>query len=563
MTRPLLCCLTLGLAVMGCGGDDNEGASPAPGVASEYMVLAGFEEPTTPSPATIARGTARAVPDSLAAAVPSDSPLRDAQGDIDFNRIGVLRSHATPARARAVIVAIPGFGAGATSMRLLAERVVERSGGALEVWTIDRRENLLEDLRGMNAAEAAHDAEIAARYYRQGAELQGQRHHPVEPGDVVFMAEWGVDVLMRDVRTVVRRVHADLPRLPIYLAGHSTGAFFAPAYAAYDFDSGPGIDPGHADLAGLILLDGGPGAFPSRFEAPLVTERQYLDGGGVPLPPHLLAGGFRLAGLRKLRAPNLSDPGQYAFFNVAGLFSPAIVQDFELDAMRSQFAGGARSPTSSPAATNRFAFGARFDNDFAGVNPLRGSIGFAAGGAANVTQTSDLAGINPRGLFLPKDLSPVLQDWSDIDHVTPAEYTPLGDLAQAFYVGPTNAWEWYFPTRLVLDLLLVSNLDTSTLSADMRAELTRFGAPALDVTQNHAVALPVLAIRCEHGIVQSTKPNATAAEDEAILQPYFDSLATPRDALHVHTIPGYYHLDIVAAKDNPAVQLIADFATPQ
>lgn len=554
------CFLLIVLGVMGCG-DDGGGTAPSAGTSTEFVVIAGFEEPRTPSAATIARGTALPPPAALAAAVPPDSPLRDTQGELNFNRLGLLRIRATsPRRPRAVVVLIPGFGAGAGSLRLLGQRVVEKSAGGIEVWAVERRENLLEDVFGMNAAEAAGDAEIAARYYHDGTELRGRRYHPIEPADVVFMAEWGIDVLVRDVRAVVRRVQAEQPGVPIYLGGHSFGAFFAPVYAAYDFDPGPAVDPGFADLAGLILLDGGPGAFPPRFGAPLVSDQQFLDGGSVPLPPHLLPGGLPLAGLRKLRAPDLAKEVQHAFFNFPGLFTPAIVQDYEIDAMRSQFAGGAQSPSFALPATNRFAFAAHFDNDFAPVSPLRASVGFAGGGAPNLTETFDLTGVNPGlRLFVAKDLSPALQRWLDFDQVTPPEYTRLSDLANAMFAGPTNTWEWYFPTRFAHDAFLVANLDTSNLSADVRAELTAFGAPALDVTQNHQVVLPVLAIRGERGIVQSRKPDATTADDEAVLDPYFESLATPRAAVQVQSIPGFYHLDIILATDNPAAQMIVDF----
>jgi hypothetical protein len=549
----------MALAVSGCGDDAEQ--TPGGGTATEFVVLAGFEEPRTPSPATVARGTALPVPAQLAAAVPADSPLRDANGDLDFNRVGALRIHAVSAdRPRAIVVIIPGFGAGAGSLQQLGEHIVESSAGGVEFWAVERRENLLEDVSGMNAAAAAGDAEIAAGYYHDGTEQRGRRYHPIDPADIVFMAEWGIDVLMRDVRAVVQRAHAEHPDVPIYLGGHSFGAFFTPVYAAYDFDPGPNVDPGFADLAGLILLDGGPGAFPPSFSAPLVSDRQFLDGGSVPLPPNLLPAAFPLAGLRKLRLPDLTKEVQHAFFDFPGLFTPDIVQDYEIDAMRSRFAGNARSPAFAPPATNDFAFATHFDNDFAPVSPLRASLGFAAGGAANLNQTFDLTGVNPgMHLYVAKDLSPDLQRWLDSDQVMPPEHTRLADLANAMFAGATNTWEWYFPSRLAHDAFLVANLDTSSLSAEVHAELTAFGAPALEVTQNHQVALPVLAIRGERGIVQSRSANATTTDDEAVLEPYFASLATPREAIQVHSLPGFYHLDIILAEDNPVVQLIVDF----
>jgi hypothetical protein len=555
-------CATVLLSITlltGCG--DDESVPPMAQTSTEYVVVAGFEEPTTPSPDTLARGTARPLPASLAAAVPPDSMLRDAQGNVNFNQLGVLRiRRASVQRPHAIVIVIPGFSAGANSLRFLAEKVLAESSGDIEMWLIDRRENLLEDLFGMQRAEAAGEAEMAVRYYQDAGEVQGRRYVPIQAGDVLFMAEWGVDVLMRDVRAVVRRAQAERPGVPIYLGGHSFGAYLAPAYAAYDFDPGPGIDPGFADLSGLILLDGGPGAFPTRFDAPQLVDRRFLDGGPVALPPHILISGLTIGGLRKLRAPDLTQEVQYPFFQVTGLLSPTVLQQWELDAMRSQFAGAERSPTFMPPADNRFVFAQHFDNDFASIPALRAAVGFVPGGLAALIETPDLAGVNPGGhLYLPKDLSPALQTWQPFDQLTPAEFTSLDDLAEAFFSRPTNTWEWYFPSRLVHDALLASNLDTSALSAEVRTELTRFGAPALEITQNHRVALPILAVRGEFGIVHSTRPNATVQDHEAVLQPYFDSLATPPAEIQVHTLAGFYHLDIVLARNNPAAQMIVDF----
>ena len=59
----------------------------------------------------------------------------------------------------AILVLIPGFMGGANSFDYIGRQLVsmaEAEGvGSLEVWAVDRRTNCLEDLTGMNAAEAA------------------------------------------------------------------------------------------------------------------------------------------------------------------------------------------------------------------------------------------------------------------------------------------------------------------------------------------------------------------------------------------------------------------------
>ena len=54
--------------------------------------------------------------------------------------------------------------------------------------------------------------------------------------------------------------------------------------------------------------------------------------------------------------------------------------------------------------------------------------------------------------------------WIDAPDVDPPEWTPMGNLAHSFFDGRTNLAEWYFPTRLVLDVSAVRGLDTNSTS---------------------------------------------------------------------------------------------------
>ena len=71
---------------------------------------------------------------------------------------------------------IPGFMGGANSFDYIGRQLVSMAEadagvGSLEVWAMERRTNCLEDLTGMNAAEAAGDPGIAVDYYYHGVEV--------------------------------------------------------------------------------------------------------------------------------------------------------------------------------------------------------------------------------------------------------------------------------------------------------------------------------------------------------------------------------------------------------
>lgn len=294
-----------------------------------------------------------------------------------------------PARAKTVLVLIPGTNGGAGSVAPLAEALVDRVRG-LQVWAFDRRGNAFEDTSGFRGGDLARarDQYLSFRFERTLA------------ADVPFVADWGFATEMNDLRRVIRRA-SDGGRHRVILGGHSRGASSAVAYAAWDF-AGRG---GHEALDGLVLVDGGLGAFgPQGF-----TERQATDG------------------LAEIRAGRLfTDPLGAGIPEAGPVFA-------ELLALHARLAPGERSPIQDhplvPAAlrppfpvTNEAFLGYVLDRT---TSPRSlAALHVRAGGLA---ATGD-----PRG-------------WRD------GEATPIQRLARAFSREPGNAAEWYYPQRLVLD----------------------------------------------------------------------------------------------------------------
>lgn len=156
-----------------------------------------------------------------------------------------------PTDATRALILVPGLGGGAGNFAVLAPTLVERVSN-LQVWTVDRRGDRLEDTLGFATGEPA----AAYRYYFERLALGTQTFDPNRATTVPGAARWGLALALRDLRAVVQRARSGGRK--VLLGGHSLGAATAAAYAAWDFAG----TPGHRDLAGLVLIDGGAlGAF--------------------------------------------------------------------------------------------------------------------------------------------------------------------------------------------------------------------------------------------------------------------------------------------------------------
>jgi hypothetical protein len=76
----------------------------------------------------------------------------------DLDRVGVLQ--VGPERAKNVLVLSPGTSAGAGYFLPLAEDVVSRTHGRWQVWSVERRENLLEDQSVLDQAKQGTDSRL-------------------------------------------------------------------------------------------------------------------------------------------------------------------------------------------------------------------------------------------------------------------------------------------------------------------------------------------------------------------------------------------------------------------
>ena len=349
-----------------------------------------------------------------------------APGPAQFNQVTVHQFG--PASGKRVLVLMPGTQGGAGDFTLDARYLVKRVPG-LQVWAIDRRTQALEDTATFAAAERGEvSLQQAFDYYLNfgGFHFRGADEDP-------YAREWGMGVALNDAHAVVQlaRRHG---RRQVVLGGHSLGASLTAAYAAWDFDG----RPGYKDLAGLVLIDGGLlGSFDAynlaqaqHAVADLQTSNPFLDLLGIGLPE--AAGLFaEIGGLYAEKEPTASATTLQSYPLLPAQFNPPF------------------------PVTNRALFGYAFDRD---------------------SSPPDLSLLHINGGALAPSGNP--RDWAD------GGVTPVSRLAATFGQEPTNAVEWYFPTRLTID----------TNGADQMTQNDVANFLGLRLTHTRKVNLPLYAI---------------------------------------------------------------------
>ena len=212
-----------------------------------------------------------------------------------YNKVGVIKIG--PRGAKNVLVLEPGTSAGSAYFVPLARWIVSKAGG-WQVWSVERRENLLEDQSELNLYKQ-HKASPAQLfdYYLGYLKDKSITHHfqTIPTASVEFAKQWGMNVAVQDLHTVIGA--AKKLGGKVVLGGHSLGGTVVTAYATWDFNGRAGAD----NLAGLVYIDGGSAPTPTTrsqsgaaepFTAAQATqELQALD--NPQTTPWLSFGGSR------------------------------------------------------------------------------------------------------------------------------------------------------------------------------------------------------------------------------------------------------------------------------
>ena len=227
-----------------------------------------------------------------------------------YDKVGVIKIGSP--RAKNVLVLEPGTSAGAAYFVPLAKWLVSRERG-WQVWSVERRENLLEDQSMLNAGKLGNATAGQVFDYYLGYlsnPLITDHYQPLASTADRFAKQWGMNVAVRDLHTVITKA-ASLGG-KVVLGGHSLGGSVVTAYATWDFGGHPGAD----QLAGLVYDDGAssesaetaPAARTHLGELDAPSQPPWFSFGGIPAP---YAGLFETTGaLGAITSPDTPSLGQ-------------------------------------------------------------------------------------------------------------------------------------------------------------------------------------------------------------------------------------------------------------
>jgi len=237
-----------------------------------------------------------------------------------YNKVGILKVGSTSAKN--VLVLEPGTSAGGTYFVPLAKWIVSKNSG-WQVWSVERRENLLEDQSDLDLyKEHKVTTTQLFDYYLGYLKNPSIAHHfhSIPNSSVGFASQWGMSVAVQDLHVVIDA--AKKLGGQVVLGGHSLGGSVVTAYATWDFAGRAGAD----DLAGLVYIDGGSSPIPISAES-ATQDLEKLDAPGAS--PWLSFGGISApyAGLFEATgsASALQDPNAPSLGQASGLLPSDIL----------------------------------------------------------------------------------------------------------------------------------------------------------------------------------------------------------------------------------------------
>ncbi len=425
----------------------------------------------------------------------------------NLDRVGVLK--VGDPRAKNVLVLNPGTSASSTYFRPLADDIVSQTQGGWQVWSVERRENQLEDHSLLDRAkQGTVDTQGAFDYYLGWLANPAITNHfqLIPDSSVGFGRDWGMKVTVEDLHRVVEEARRHGSR--VVMGGHSLGGSITTAYATWDFNGKPGAK----DLSGLVYIDGGSSPTPVTPEQAaqslqsLQTSSPWLSFGGIPAP---FAGLFSAGGsCATVYDPDSPSPG-YTFPLLPANLKPPL--------------------PAGVVPTNEAQYGFALDND---TSP---SSLIAAQGHIGHLATSG----NPRG-WIDDEISPIRRFASMfcgagiLGHDGTAWYHPLRLTIDSGAVAAGNA----NPAQGVLDLRAIHGDD---LSKHMRiyafgAELggERVLAAAQILAQQSGIPASQLTLVNRQSTYSHNDPSAASPRNDFVanLIPFLAKIGKPSPLSH-------------------------------
>jgi hypothetical protein len=347
---------------------------------------------------------------------------------LKYDKVGVIKIGSP--RAKNVLVLEPGTSAGSAYFVPLAKWLVSKEKG-WQVWSVERRENLLEDQSVLNAGKTGKAPASQVFDYYLGYlsnPLITQHYEPLAPTADAFAKQWGMNVAVQDLHTVLTRAVSLGGK--VVLGGHSLGGSVVTAYATWDFGGHAGAD----QLAGLVYDDGASigsaetaqTAHTALGQLDASSQTPWLSFGGIPAP---YAGLFETTGaLGAITSPNTPSLGQ-AFPGLPADLKPPV------------------------PVTNLAQYGYALN---AGTSPSTLAAAQAHLGAGVSTTTID----GDHG-------------WNSAGALTPIRR--FATMFSGYGLPGVDGVEWYFPQRLTDDTAAVDNglANPAQKVLDVRATMGR------------------------------------------------------------------------------------------
>jgi pimeloyl-ACP methyl ester carboxylesterase len=387
--------------------------------------------------------------------------------NVNLNQVGVIKIGS--ARAKNVMVFVPGTSGGAAYIVPFAKSIVERLPD-WQVWSVERRENLLEDQSMITKAKRGSATPAQLFHYYLGYLTEGVPAKPhmnqIPPSAVAFARNWGMNVTVEDLHTVIESAKGLGGK--VVLSGHSLGGSVVTAYATWDFAGQPGAN----GLSGLVYDDGGSGPTPitkeqaeERLEK-LSKGSPWLAFGGIGAP--FLGLFSALGAMGTVQAPN----------------EASLAENFPLlpSNLKPKNEKGELIPVTNEA---EFGFGVNV-----GSSPPN-LIAAQVHAGTGISETANEEG---------------LHTWNGEGALSPLRR--YADMLAGTGVSRADGSEWYFPERLTIDTGAVAEGNDN---------------PAQEVLGEHAVhghelptSLKILAIGTELGKGNVTKAAEILAEQSGI-----------------------------------------------
>ncbi|MCM6772601.1 hypothetical protein NDR87_00040 [Nocardia sp. CDC159] len=500
---------------------------------------------------------------SLSLPLPAGAPAHPAACDrVGFRRYRLADGPEVSAEADRVVIQQPGMLAGAVGSDSVAFNTVRSArslGQRIEFWALARRSSCLDENTGFDYALETGDYLDAVDYYFNGKPIGGQRFPGFKSSaDLPVLDFMGLERVVRDEYEIM--VHeipdAAARQRKFVCTGISLGGLVTGFFADWDFDGRPGSDQCAAFAAQDSMISSDPAAIQNSpllrgiADAVVGTTASVVETAlRAGLTPRIL-GPTPILGTRALMIMRLAGLAAHLDPDGESRLLAHLPHDLDIDATLNYLTapswasfltngGDGSGSVRDFRFTNTALLGVLIDNNSTNFALLQEGVGALSGGAVRpktfpnpgeLTQIPILGNYlrftaGPQQRVAPADRG-ALYTWRDYDDVRGVRFTSpdhevadIRDIATQLGSGsPGAGWETYFPLRVVTDI----------------------GAGYAGARSGAWSGLRY------HGTSRN-KPNFIAWAGDSVVQFGVGVAFPPPPTAHVVTLPGYNHVDTIAA----------------